>query len=117
MEFICCLEGAFFPGAAALLSTVGTALLIHAGSPGSSVIGRILTWRPLVFIGLISYPLYREERNEQHFKTGPSFAESETAYDFEWGCYHVGPGSKVSPKRCLQKWGMYSFERDSSLRN
>ena len=46
-----------FPGWWALLPTVGTALLIAAGQ--SSWINRkVLSLRPAVFIGLISYPLY-----------------------------------------------------------
>ena len=46
-----------FPGWRALFPTVGTALLISAG-PNSWVAQRILSQRPIVFIGLISYPLY-----------------------------------------------------------
>lgn len=45
-----------FPGWWALLPTTGTALVIGAG-PGAFV-NRILSCRPLVWIGLISYPLY-----------------------------------------------------------
>jgi peptidoglycan/LPS O-acetylase OafA/YrhL len=37
---------------------VGAALLLHAGSHGPTVAGRILSWRPFVLIGLISYSLY-----------------------------------------------------------
>jgi peptidoglycan/LPS O-acetylase OafA/YrhL len=47
-----------FPGAAALLPTLGTAAVIHAGSAGPNAIGRALSVRPMVFIGLISYSLY-----------------------------------------------------------
>jgi peptidoglycan/LPS O-acetylase OafA/YrhL len=46
-----------FPGAAALLPCLGTALLIWAGE-GAWVNRRVLSRRPLVFIGLISYSLY-----------------------------------------------------------
>jgi peptidoglycan/LPS O-acetylase OafA/YrhL len=46
-----------FPGWWALLPTVGTALVIAAGQ--SSWVNRhILSCRPAVFVGLISYPLY-----------------------------------------------------------
>ncbi|MEN6426570.1 MAG: acyltransferase family protein [Phycisphaerales bacterium] len=45
-----------FPGAAALPSVLGTALLICFGQ--ASFVGRVLTWRPMVFVGLISYSLY-----------------------------------------------------------
>jgi peptidoglycan/LPS O-acetylase OafA/YrhL len=47
-----------FPGFAALLPTVGAACLIHAGAGGRTVITGILSARPVVFIGLISYSLY-----------------------------------------------------------
>jgi peptidoglycan/LPS O-acetylase OafA/YrhL len=47
-----------FPGFSALLPCVGSALIIHAGETGSSAVGKVLAWRPVVFIGLISYSLY-----------------------------------------------------------
>jgi peptidoglycan/LPS O-acetylase OafA/YrhL len=47
-----------FPGLSALPVCLGAALLIGAGETGSSVIGRVLSWRPVVFVGLISYSLY-----------------------------------------------------------
>jgi peptidoglycan/LPS O-acetylase OafA/YrhL len=47
-----------FPGAAALLPCGGTALLVWGTSRGSGLVGRALSARPLVFIGLISYSLY-----------------------------------------------------------
>jgi peptidoglycan/LPS O-acetylase OafA/YrhL len=46
-----------FPGWWALLPVIGSALLISAG-PAAWVNRRILAHRSLVFIGLISYPLY-----------------------------------------------------------
>ena len=46
-----------FPGWWALLPTAGTALMIAAG-PNGYVNRRLLSLRPIVFIGLISYPLY-----------------------------------------------------------
>src|SRR5262249_37042915 len=36
----------------------GAAMIIAAGRRGSNVVGRILAWPPIVFIGLISYSLY-----------------------------------------------------------
>jgi len=45
-----------FPGGAALPSVLGTALLIRFGQ--ASMVGRVLSWRPMVFVGLISYSLY-----------------------------------------------------------
>jgi len=47
-----------FPGLNALFPCVGAALLIHAGSSGHSRIGQLLSWRPLVLVGLMSYSLY-----------------------------------------------------------
>jgi peptidoglycan/LPS O-acetylase OafA/YrhL len=47
-----------FPGAAALVPCAGAALIIAAGETGSSVVGRLLSLKPVVFIGLISYSLY-----------------------------------------------------------
>jgi peptidoglycan/LPS O-acetylase OafA/YrhL len=47
-----------FPGIAAVPPVVGAVLLIGAGDSGSSLVGRLLSWRPVVFIGLISYSLY-----------------------------------------------------------
>jgi peptidoglycan/LPS O-acetylase OafA/YrhL len=47
-----------FPGIAALAPCVGTAMVIAAGRTGTSVVGRILSLRPMAFVGLISYSLY-----------------------------------------------------------
>jgi peptidoglycan/LPS O-acetylase OafA/YrhL len=47
-----------FPGLAAALPCVGTALVIWANSGGLTSVGRLLSLRPLVFTGLISYSLY-----------------------------------------------------------
>src|SRR5215467_5470410 len=47
-----------FPGLAALAPCVGSALIIGAGESGTTLIGRALSWRPVVFVGLISYSLY-----------------------------------------------------------
>lgn len=47
-----------FPGAAALLPCMGAVLVIAAGQYGSSIAGRLLSLRPVVFVGLISYSLY-----------------------------------------------------------
>jgi peptidoglycan/LPS O-acetylase OafA/YrhL len=45
-----------FPGLAAALPCLGAALLIHSG--GETLAGRLLSTRPLVFTGRISYSLY-----------------------------------------------------------
>jgi peptidoglycan/LPS O-acetylase OafA/YrhL len=50
--------GTPFPGAAALAPCVGAALIIAAGETGSSVVGSMLSLRPVVFLGLISYSIY-----------------------------------------------------------
>lgn len=47
-----------FPGLAALLPTMGTALLIWSGKSGSTYVGRALSAPVPVFLGKISYPLY-----------------------------------------------------------
>ena len=47
-----------FPGLAALLPCLGAWLIIYSGEGGPSTIRTILSVRPLVFIGLISYSLY-----------------------------------------------------------
>jgi hypothetical protein len=35
-----------------------SALIIGAGESGSTLVGKVLSWRPIVFVGLISYSLY-----------------------------------------------------------
>lgn len=47
-----------FPGIAALAPCVGAAMIIAAGRSGASVVGRILSLKPMAFVGLISYSLY-----------------------------------------------------------
>ena len=47
-----------FPGYAALIPVVGSAFLLISGSGSLSMVGRALSYRPLVLIGLISYPMY-----------------------------------------------------------
>jgi peptidoglycan/LPS O-acetylase OafA/YrhL len=47
-----------FPGLAALVPCIGSALIILGGESGSSVVSRLLSLRPVVFVGLISYSLY-----------------------------------------------------------
>ena len=50
--------GTRFPGVAALPPCLGAALIIAAGQTGSSAVGKLLSLKPVVFIGLISYSLY-----------------------------------------------------------
>ena len=47
-----------FPGSAAAVPTIGAALIIYSGQGGKSFVSTILSLRPAVFIGLISYSLY-----------------------------------------------------------
>ncbi|MDJ0391464.1 acyltransferase family protein [Roseomonas sp. E05] len=47
-----------FPGLAALPPCLGAALIILGGETGGSVVARLLSWRPIAFIGLVSYSLY-----------------------------------------------------------
>jgi peptidoglycan/LPS O-acetylase OafA/YrhL len=47
-----------FPGLTAVPPCLGSMLIIGAGECGGSVVGSVLSWRPFVFIGLISYSLY-----------------------------------------------------------
>ncbi|MCU1321242.1 MAG: hypothetical protein JWM43_891 [Acidobacteriaceae bacterium] len=47
-----------FPGLTALPPCLGAALLIASGETGPSLVGRVLSWQPIVFVGLISYSLY-----------------------------------------------------------
>jgi peptidoglycan/LPS O-acetylase OafA/YrhL len=46
-----------FPGYMAAVPCVGTALVIYTGTSGSAA-NRLLSWRPLVIVGLASYSLY-----------------------------------------------------------
>lgn len=47
-----------FPGWAAVPPCLGAALIIFSSETKLSIVGRILAWKPVVFIGLISYSLY-----------------------------------------------------------
>ncbi len=47
-----------FPGPAALLPCLGAVAVIAGSSNGSTAVGRLLSWGPLVFIGKFSYSLY-----------------------------------------------------------
>lgn len=47
-----------FPGPAAALPCIGAAMLIHSGHCGPSSVRSLLSARPVVYVGLISYSLY-----------------------------------------------------------
>lgn len=52
-------ERTAFPGVAALVPVIGTALLIHSSTHSApTLIARMLSWRPVVYVGKISYSLY-----------------------------------------------------------
>jgi len=51
-------RGTAFPGLAALLPCLGAALIVGAGESGPSAVYSLLAWRPIVFVGLISYSFY-----------------------------------------------------------
>jgi peptidoglycan/LPS O-acetylase OafA/YrhL len=52
------LKGVPFPGTIVLLPCLGTWLVIYAGESGSSFVAKVLSLRPVVFVGVISYSLY-----------------------------------------------------------
>jgi len=47
-----------FPGASAILPCLGAAILIFVGQDKALSSTRLMSWRPLVWVGLISYSLY-----------------------------------------------------------
>lgn len=47
-----------FPGTAALMPCAGALMIIYGGGRADGFVRRILSWRPLVLVGLISYSLY-----------------------------------------------------------
>jgi hypothetical protein len=57
-SMVCYTERIAFPGAAAVPPCLGAGLLIMTGGDNRSITARLLSWKPLVFIGLISYSLY-----------------------------------------------------------
>jgi peptidoglycan/LPS O-acetylase OafA/YrhL len=47
-----------FPGVNALAPCLGAALVIYSGTRWNTVTGAMLSWKPLVAVGLLSYSLY-----------------------------------------------------------
>ena len=47
-----------FPGSIASIPTIGAALVIYTGASGATLVSRLLSVKPVVFVGLISYSLY-----------------------------------------------------------
>ena len=56
-SIVCIHESDPYPGWRALAPTIGACLVLWSGSD-SRFVAPLLSWRPLVFVGLISYPLY-----------------------------------------------------------
>lgn len=52
------MKGVPFPGYIVLLPCVGAWLVIYSGEAGPSLVRRTLSFKPVVFIGVISYSLY-----------------------------------------------------------
>jgi len=57
-SFIFFAEKNFFPGLSALPGCLGAALLLRSGEHPESFVAKMLSWRPLVWVGLISYSVY-----------------------------------------------------------
>jgi peptidoglycan/LPS O-acetylase OafA/YrhL len=68
-----------FPGYIALLPCLGAALVIYAGETGPSSVRTILAFRPLVFVGVISYSLYLWHWPVIVFSKHPPFYFSESS--------------------------------------
>jgi peptidoglycan/LPS O-acetylase OafA/YrhL len=51
-------KSSLFPGFNAVYVTIGTSMLIYSGKENIGIINKILSLKPFVFIGLISYSLY-----------------------------------------------------------
>lgn len=51
-------SGSSFPGWHATIPVIGTALLLHSGASKQTAVCRMLSLKPIAFIGLISYSLY-----------------------------------------------------------
>lgn len=47
-----------FPGVAALLPCLGTGLIIYSGGQGRTPVSALLSLKPVVFVGLVSYSFY-----------------------------------------------------------
>ena len=50
-------ESTLFPGVAALAPVLGASFIIHSGKGGASIVKKLLSYKPIVYIGLISYSL------------------------------------------------------------
>ena len=71
---------------------IGTALIIHSSENGISVVGRLLSWRPAVFIGLISYSLYLWHWPIMVFQRSDGFLFAQTSVASKLGLIAVSIG-------------------------
>ena len=55
---LCYTRDTVFPGLATLLPSLGAGLIIRSGGARPTLVSRVLMLKPMVFTGLISYPLY-----------------------------------------------------------
>lgn len=51
-------SGVDFPGWKAAIPAFTTAILLHVGASGGSLVSTMLSWKPLAFVGVVSYSLY-----------------------------------------------------------
>lgn len=58
MSIILTQPGVNFPGWQAMIPVLGTALLIYIGDSGGASVNNVLSRKPFIFIGVISYSLY-----------------------------------------------------------
>jgi peptidoglycan/LPS O-acetylase OafA/YrhL len=58
VSFFCYTPATQFPGVAALLPCLGTVAILEANLENTTLLGRLLSQRYLVYLGLISYGLY-----------------------------------------------------------
>ncbi|MEZ6029434.1 MAG: acyltransferase family protein [Hyphomonadaceae bacterium] len=47
-----------FPGPTALLPVGGAVMILHASNAGGGMAGRLLAWKPIAFVGKVSYSWY-----------------------------------------------------------
>jgi len=58
LSFVLISEDSVFPGFYAFIPTLGTALIIYGGHFSINMNHRVLTWKPMIIIGLSSYSAY-----------------------------------------------------------